>query len=191
MISEEEGRHLLELFRALLENPNSEIKSDYPKPRKTKFSGVSESSAFTRYLNKKTGVFFSVLSEGGRKQFGNYLAFSTILESLLEHTKQMRKTIKKEDLEKIKLEVSLVTDPAPIQIKLPSDYFNIICIGEDGLMLQYGPYSSVILPHVAAENNWSIEEYLNNLCAEAQLANNMWRNPDVIIYKFTAQTFRE
>ena len=46
-----------------------------------------------------------------------------------------------------------------------------------------------ILPEIAIERNWDIENYLKHLCLKTGLASNAWTNLSAKIYKFQTQSF--
>lgn len=99
--------------------------------------------------------------------------------------------IMEEELDKVIFEVSVLNCPELINIAKPVDYLDIVKIGVDGLMLSWGKYSSLLLPQVAVENNWTVAEYLQNLCNKAGLTPDMWMNHNVRIYKFRCVIFSE
>jgi uncharacterized protein len=99
--------------------------------------------------------------------------------------------ISEEDLDNMIFEVSVLNGPELIDVAKPVDYLNVVKIGVDGLILSWGEYSSLLLPQVALEYNWTVDEYLRNLCCKAGLTEDMWMNHDVKIYKFSCAIFRE
>lgn len=96
-----------------------------------------------------------------------------------------------EELDNVIFEVSILNPPEAIKVAKPVDYLGMVEIGEDGLMLSWGQYSSLLLPQVAVEYNWTVDEYLGNLCYKAGLAPDMWMHQDVIICKFGCAIYRE
>jgi len=99
--------------------------------------------------------------------------------------------ISKEELGKLIFEVSVLNRPELISVAKPTDYLTMVKIGVDGLMLSWGEHSSLLLPQVALEFNWTVDEFLSNLCHKAGLTPEMWMNKDVKIYKFNCVIFRE
>ncbi len=95
-----------------------------------------------------------------------------------------------EDLDKIKIELSVLTEPRLIDAE-KEDYLKAIRIGKDGLIINYGYYSGLLLPQVAIEQEWDAEEFLNHLCLKAGLLPEMWQDKNARIYRFQAQVFRE
>jgi len=99
--------------------------------------------------------------------------------------------ISEEELDKVIFEVSVLSLPELINVTKPADYLDAVKIGVDGLMLNWGEYSSLLLPQVAAEFKWTADEYLNNLCYKAGLPPDMWMHQDVKIYKFRCSVYGE
>lgn len=99
--------------------------------------------------------------------------------------------ISKEELDDVIFEVSVLNRPELINVVKPVDYLDMVEIGVDGLMLSWGEYSSLLLPQVAVEHNWTVDEYLRNLCYKAGLSPDTWMNHDVKIYKFSCAIYSE
>lgn len=99
--------------------------------------------------------------------------------------------ISKEELGKVIFEVSVLNRPELISVAKPTDYLTMVKIGVDGLILSWGEHSSLLLPQVALEFDWTVDEFLSNLCDKAGLTPDTWMNKDVKIYKFNCVIFRE
>src|SRR5664279_2742949 len=95
------------------------------------------------------------------------------------------------ELDKIHVEVSVLTKPALIKVDKPVDYINNVEIGQDGLIIESGPYRGLLLPQVATDWGWSVEEFLSNTCLKAGLGSDCWLSTDIKLYKFTSQIFGE
>jgi uncharacterized protein (TIGR00296 family) len=99
--------------------------------------------------------------------------------------------IKENELDKINIEVSILTIPKKIICDDPDSIHKMIKIGEDGLIIKSSFGSGLLLPQVAKEYNWSVDEFLMHACDKAGLNAFAWRSSDVSIYKFQAQIFKE
>ncbi|MGH9675342.1 MAG: AMMECR1 domain-containing protein, partial [Bryobacteraceae bacterium] len=60
-----------------------------------------------------------------------------------------------------------------------------------GAVLVYGEQSGLLLPQVAAEMNWSRDQFLEGLSQKAGLPRDGYRNPQARLYVFRAQVFGE
>lgn len=97
----------------------------------------------------------------------------------------------KTDLPRTIFELSFMTQPQLIQVARPAEYYNHIKIGRDGLILKCEKGSGLLLPQVAKELGWDIDEYLLNLCCKAGVTADAWVLPESKLYKFQAQVYRE
>ena len=95
------------------------------------------------------------------------------------------------ELDKIIIEVTILTKPEIIKINQPKDYIDNIEIGRDGLIVERGFYKGLLLPQVPVEQQWDKEEYLSNTCMKAGLMPDAWFDEDIIISKFQGQIFTE
>ncbi|MEM3399911.1 MAG: TIGR00296 family protein [Candidatus Micrarchaeia archaeon] len=98
--------------------------------------------------------------------------------------------VRKEELDKLVVEVSVLTEPMRIVAK-PEDLPKAIKVGVDGLIIEKGGYSGLLLPQVPVEWGWNEEEFLSHTCMKAGLPKDEWRKGGCDVYKFTAQVFSE
>ena len=98
--------------------------------------------------------------------------------------------VSREELQSIIIEVSILSEPKPIKGK-PEELEKQIKIGQDGLIIQYGFYSGLLLPIVAVEEKWTPRQFLENVCIKAGLPAYTWRQQGVSLFKFSTQVFRE
>lgn len=67
-----------------------------------------------------------------------------------------------------------------------------IVVGRDGLFLeQVGGGAGLLLPQVASEQNWDVEQFLNALCRKSGLGPGAWQASDTVLYRFSAHVFHE
>ena len=99
--------------------------------------------------------------------------------------------VKKEELDRIVVEVSLLTPPEPLKASNPDEYPQKIKIGEHGLIVQMDGRGGLLLPQVPVELEWNSYEFLNNLCMKAGLPSKCWRTGKAKLFTFTAEVFEE
>jgi uncharacterized protein (TIGR00296 family) len=99
--------------------------------------------------------------------------------------------LEKEELNQIIIEISILTKPELIKVKNPKEYLNEIKIGRDGLIVKKGFFSGLLLPQVATEYKWSVEEFLSQTCMKAGLMPDAWLDKETKIFKFQAEVFCE
>lgn len=62
-------------------------------------------------------------------------------------------------------------------------------VGTHGLHLEGRGRSGVLLPQVAADLGWEVEEFLDQTCVKAGLGPGAWRDEDVLVRRFAAEVF--
>jgi len=93
--------------------------------------------------------------------------------------------VEKDELEDLEYEISVLS---PLR-KINS--WEEIEIGKHGVQIQRGNQSGVFLPQVATENNWDLEEFMNNLCEhKAGLEKDCWKKEETDIYIFTVEIIK-
>ncbi len=96
------------------------------------------------------------------------------------------------ELDKITVEVTILTVPEKIIVKDPKEYFDIIQIGRHGLLAEHGSIQrGLLLPQVPVEQGWNKEMYLDHVCQKAGLSSKAWYNLETTIYKFEGFIFSE
>ncbi len=88
------------------------------------------------------------------------------------------------------VEVSVLSEMEQIQGS-PEERLKAVKVGRDGLLIEYGMYSGLLLPEVAVEENWDAEQFLEGVCEKAGIPEGYWKQRNVRLYKFTAQVFKE
>lgn len=99
--------------------------------------------------------------------------------------------LRSRELAVTRIEVSILTRPAPIPAVRPSDRIAAVTIGRDGLIVEGEGTSGLLLPQVAVEQEWDAETFLAQTCVKAGLRPEMWRSPQVRFLTFQAEVFAE
>jgi uncharacterized protein (TIGR00296 family) len=115
----------------------------------------------------------------------------TIKSAILAATEDPRfPPLEFNELDDVVFELSILTEPKLIEEdrkKIPS----IIKIGRDGLIIERGLMSGLLLPQVAVENEWDAETFLCNACLKAGLPPDSWLLKGTKVYTFQAEIFAE
>jgi hypothetical protein len=85
----------------------------------------------------------------------------------------------------VDLEISVLSP-----MKKISDY-SAIKIGEHGLLVEEGYNRGLLLPQVATENNFTVEQFLKSICLKAGLPSDHWQKKKLNLKVFTALVFNE
>jgi AmmeMemoRadiSam system protein A len=141
-------------------------------------------------FQEKKGVFVSLHLHGKlRGCIGYVKGVSSIVDSVVEMAhaaafKDERFTpVAKDEVEALDIEISILGDMLPVASK------DEIQIGRDGLMLHYRWASGLLLPQVAVEWKWDVNEYLKQICRKTGVPDGSWSAEGAVLYRFEAQVF--
>jgi len=158
---------------------------------------ISISNEYPRELDEKKGVFVTIYKKP--KELRGCVGFpypqipiiKGLVEAAVEACKDPRfPPLSKEELKDIWIEVSILSNPELIEVKNQKDCLKKINAGEDGLILQKGYCSGLLLPQVWEEIPKK-EDFLEALCMKAGLLADEWLDSSAKIYKFKVQSFKE
>lgn len=185
MLSEEDGQFLIKIARRTIENYLNKKTDDIDKE-------------IPDYLKENLGVFVTLtINDELRGCIGYpepvFPLINAVKDSAISAaTRDPRfPALKSNELDKIKIEISVLTKPQLIEVENNRDYPEKVIIGEDGLIIELGHYRGLLLPQVATDYNFSSEEFLSQTCLKSGLNGDCWLNEDVKIFKFQAQIFNE
>ena len=88
--------------------------------------------------------------------------------------------IREEELDHLQIEISLLSQPAPIR---PEE----IELGRHGLLVVQDRQRGLLLPQVAPEHHLDRERFLEETCRKAQLPRDAWKSDTVEIFGFTCE----
>ena len=95
------------------------------------------------------------------------------------------------ELDRIVVEVSILTPPEPIEAKKPRQLPAMVRVGVDGLIAARGPARGLLLPQVPIEWGWDAEEFLAQTCVKAGLMPDAWLEPETRFYRFQSEIWGE
>lgn len=153
---------------------------------------------YKKKLSQPQGVFVTLFNGGYLRGSIGYphtkyplyrAVFHTARSAAFEDKRFPRLTL--QEFPSIEIEVSIISEPELLQVKKHQDYLKKIHLGKEGLLIE-GIYGKcALLPQVAVDNKWTLEEFLNGLCTEAGLSPDAWHDLKNKVYRFTMQTFTE
>jgi AmmeMemoRadiSam system protein A len=94
------------------------------------------------------------------------------------------------ELEQTEIEVSILTEPRPLQYQSGQDLAQKLRVKVDGVIIRKGHASATFLPQVW-EQLPQPEEFLSHLCLKAGLPSDAWKDPEVEILTYQVQYFEE
>ncbi len=185
MYSEEEGDLAVLAARKVVENyVRGEVQHDLDLP-----DGFEE----------KSGVFVTIDTFPARELrgcIGYPEPFFPLKEALVKASQEATRDprfppLREAELDDIVIEVSLLTPPEEVIVRKPKEILKSIVIGRDGLIARKGVFRGLLLPQVAVDWEWDVEEFISHTCMKAGLRSDDWLKGDTRIYKFSAEVFGE
>ena len=185
MISEENGQYLLEVAKEAI-SVYLETNRRIPVPDDCSDELKEELGVFVT-LNKKHSLRGCI----GYPEPVKSLIESTIDVAIAAAFEDPRfPQLKTEEYSELEFEVTVLTQPELIEVAHPKQYFDEIEIGRDGLIIQKGYAKGLLLPQVAPENGFSVEEFLDHTCMKAGISADSWMDESCDVFKFQGQIFK-
>lgn len=94
-----------------------------------------------------------------------------------------------EELDGLRIEISALHAGAEPETPFyPVAHAEEIRIGRDGVYVRDARGNSgVLLPQVARDRGWSVQEFLDAVCVKAGLSPLSWKDPATAVFRFSAQ----
>ena len=92
--------------------------------------------------------------------------------------------VQQDELAEIEIEISILSEPQPLDYVDPGDLLEKLEPGKDGVVLEVGEHRATFLPQVW-ERAPSSEDFLGMLCQKAQLPADYWlrHHPEIKTYR--------
>ena len=98
--------------------------------------------------------------------------------------------LSEKEWEKVKIEISILTDPKPLDYSNRRDLLEKMKPGSDGVILKKGYNKATFLPQVW-EQLPEKKEFLTHLCLKAGLDGNEWEKGKLEVSTYQVQAFEE
>ena len=98
--------------------------------------------------------------------------------------------LSRKEWERIKIEISILTEPRPLEYADAEDLLQKIRPGIDGLIIKKGHHQATFLPQVW-EQLPDKKEFLTHLCLKAGLIGNEWKKEKLEVQTYQVQAFEE
>ncbi|MGA2221549.1 MAG: AmmeMemoRadiSam system protein B [Verrucomicrobiia bacterium] len=98
--------------------------------------------------------------------------------------------VRPDELDKIEIEVSVLTVPEPLAFSSPDDLLNKLQPHKDGVVLQIGGRGATYLPQVWEQIPDKVQ-FLNTLAEKAGCPPDAWRGRDVKVLIYHVEAFKE
>jgi hypothetical protein len=99
--------------------------------------------------------------------------------------------VRPEELDRITVEVSVLTPPADLGAPRRRDLARAVRVGTDGLIVSRSHDSGLLLPQVATEFGLDATEFLSQACLKAGLPPDAWLEEGTRVQVFQAEVFAE
>jgi AmmeMemoRadiSam system protein A len=189
-LSKELGKALLILARkSICERFGAEISTEEKRFLEEKISSSK--------LQVHTGTFVTLtISKQLRGCIGSLAAVDSIEDGIKKNAVNAAfndhrfSQLSKEELSLITIEISILTNPVPLNYSDPEDLKLKLQPGIDGVILKKGQAGSTFLPQV-----WDqlprVSDFLSHLCQKAGLAADTWQTEQLDISTYKVQHFSE
>ncbi len=190
-----QGEYLVKLARKAVENYFING-SELPVPEDTPPELMEKRGVFTTIYRVSSGEALVGIAKELRGCIGfplpiKPLAKATIESALSAAFEDPRfPPLREKELNEVIFEVSVLTPPKLIE-GTPEEIKRNIKIGRDGLIIQRGFMSGLLLPQVPVEYEWDVETFLGQACMKAGLPPDAWIMKNTKIYTFQAEIFTE
>ncbi len=185
-LTEEEGRYLLSVARKTIEQKISNLEAQ-----------VEFDSFDSNKFSEKRGTFVTLtIDDGLRGCIGNIIPQESLLDGVKANAINAAfrdprfKPLSGKEWEKVKIEISILTDPKPLDYSNRKDLLEKMRQGTDGVILKKGYNQSTFLPQVW-EQLPDKKEFLTHLCLKAGLDGNEWEKEKLEVLTYQVQAFEE
>jgi len=147
---------------------------------------------------RENGASFVTLTSGGnlRGCIGALEAYQPLAKDVCEHAVAAALqdfrfiNVVPEELPKIKIEISYLTLPLPLEYDTPEDLLSKLRPGIDGVLLRDGTRRATFLPQVW-EKLPNPAEFLDNLCYKMGAEIDLWRKKSLEVLIYQVEEFHE
>lgn len=184
-LTEEEGKCLLSVARETIEQ------------RLFDRSGQPSDAGLSDKFFNRCGTFVT-LTTGGRLRgcIGHIIPQEPLIEGVKVNAINAAfhdprfPPLTKEEWKRVRIELSVLTDPRPLSYSDADDLLNKLRPDVDGLIIRKGYHQATFLPQVW-EQLPKKEEFLSHLCLKAGLGADAWKKGDLEVSVYQVQAFEE
>ena len=148
-------------------------------------------------LRKPGGCFVTLTKEGRlRGCIGDIFPSRALYQSVMDNaiSAALRdprfSPVQPDEVDGLRIEVSVLTVPAPLELKSPDDLLTKLRPGIDGVVFTLRGRRSTYLPQVW-EQVPDKNRFLNELAKKAGLAPEAWKDPEAVVLTYQVHAFHE
>lgn len=185
-LTEEEGKYLLFVARKTIQEALFERKAKEPSP----------SLESPKYLERR-GTFVTLTIDGAlRGCIGHIIPQESLIEGVrinamnaALHDPRFR-PLSRNEFPKIRIEVSILTEPEPLSFSDANDLSMKLRPGIDGVIIKKSFHQATFLPQVW-EQLPDKSSFLSHLCMKAGLDGDTWKKERIDVNIYQVQAFEE
>lgn len=188
--NEKQGRILLDLARQTI---MKKLGIQIDKNRADQLALALKENQF----NSHRGTFVTLNIDGGlRGCIGNISDSDSVKDGVRKNAADAAfydprfSAISKDELEKIEIEISILTEPKPVEYKNGADLIKKLKPDVDGVILRKGSAGATFLPQVWKQLP-KTEEFLTHLCRKAGFPADAWKTSGLEVLVYHVQYFEE
>lgn len=185
-IKESNRKFLLELARKTIINRSKKV-----------LLTENEINNFSPELKENRGCFVTLtINKQLRGCIGYILPVAPLYQTVIENAYNAAygdprfTPVKKDELEKLNIEISVLTIPEKVKYCDKNDLLCKINSLQDGIIIKKGFSGATFLPQVW-EQLPNKEDFLNQLCLKAGLCFNEWESGSLEVEKYNVEAFEE
>jgi len=165
------------------------------KPVQGQAPPLSESE--DKELQRKSGTFVTLkIRNQLRGCIGNLGSSEPIIEGIKRNAVNAAfndfrfSPLTAKELDKVEIEISILSEPRPLEYRNGEDLINKLHPGVDGVIIRKGHASATFLPQVWEQLKHP-EDFLSHLCNKAGLSSDSWKNSKLEVLIYNVQYFEE
>ncbi len=184
-LTKEEGEHLLLLARKTIEARL--FKKELP---------AEKDDSSEKYLEKRGTFVTLTINDNLRGCIGHIIPQESLIEGIRINSinaafKDPRfPPLSKEEWDRVRVEISILTEPEPLEYSGADDLLNKLRPGIDGVIINKGYAQATFLPQV-----WDQlpdkAQFLTHLCLKAGMDGSEWKRGGLTVYTYQVQAFEE
>jgi len=185
-LTEEEGRRLVEVARKTIQKALFNPK-DQSEPE----------TASSPKFQERRGTFVTLTLNGAlRGCIGHIIPQESLIEGVRINAVNAAfrdprfRPLGQDEFEKIKVEVSILTEPKPVTYTDAQDLLAKLSPGTDGVIIRKGYHQATFLPQVW-EQLPDKKDFLTHLCLKAGLDRDAWAYEKLEVHTYQVQAFEE
>lgn len=190
LLNPEQGRVLIKLARrTVMERLGQQMADDEVKTLENDLTDMD--------FQTRRGTFVTLHMEGRlRGCIGSLTPRESIIDSVRHNAINAAfhdyrfSQLTPEELDRVDFEVSILTEPVPLEYLDSNDLLIKLRVDVDGVIIRKGDKSATFLPQVWDQLPQP-EDFLSHLCRKAGLSSDAWRKTRLDVLTYQVQYFEE